>query len=438
MGQSREGRTVGATAAEDADLRAGAALFPGMMVGEYQVEGLLGEGGMGRVYAAVHPLIAKRAAIKVLRPELSNDPVAVERFVREARSVNQIGHPNIVDIFAFGTLADGRHYFVMEWLQGESLATRVSRGPLPLPAALDVLDAIASALEAAHATGIVHRDLKPDNVFLSTGGGTAPMVKLLDFGIAKLLGTDPGIDRTATGALIGTPAYMSPEQARGEQVDTRTDLYALGTVAFEVLTGQMVFGANTGAEMVARHLFERPRVVSSLRSDVPAPLDALITRLLAKEMTARPSLAEVRDTIARSRSHASAPTVATPAVRPSRSRGVLIAALAVAGAAIGIAVALWPSTPIAPAAPTAPASIVAPAPTVAPPVTHPDPAPPQPTAAPPAATAAASETGSAAEPSVPRAQEIQTPAHRGRRQPPSSPQQPSSPQPTHDDPDAPL
>src|SRR3954471_5448371 len=163
-------------------------LAVGEMVGEYRVEGELGRGGMGRVYAATHPVIAKRAAIKVLHPELSVNTEAVERFIQEARSVNQIGHPNIVDIFAFGTLPDGRSYFVMEWLRGESLHTRIERERLPIAEALVMLETITVALEAAHEKGIVHRDLKPDNVFLVEVKGDRPQVKLLDFGIAKLSG----------------------------------------------------------------------------------------------------------------------------------------------------------------------------------------------------------------------------------------------------------
>jgi serine/threonine-protein kinase len=421
---------------------AGAELSPGQMVGEYQIERLLGEGGMGRVYAAIHPLIAKRAAIKVLRPELSHDPAAVERFVREARSVNQIGHPNIVDIFAFGTLPDGRHYFVMEWLQGESLRERLERGALPFLLALDVLDAIASALAAAHATGIVHRDLKPDNVFLAGPVGSAPMVKLLDFGIAKLLGTEPGIDRTATGAMIGTPTYMSPEQARGELVDTRSDLYALGAVAFEVLAGEMVFRATSAAEVVARHLFEPPRPVRQLRPEVPDALDALITSLLAKEMTARPLLAEVRETLVRARIAAPAPATSTG----SGSRRIaIIAASAVAVTAIGIAVVLaaWPSpnllsAPIEPAPLAQPAP--APAPAFAPPVAAT--ASPPPAAAVPspvstgsaagtvgsaASSATASASGSAAT-ATPRPHEVHSTPHVVHHPPPATP---------HTDPDAP-
>src|SRR5262245_48325135 len=160
---------------------------------------------MGRVYAAIHPVIGKRAAVKVLRPELSKNREAVERFIQEARAVNQIGHPNIVDIFAFDRLPDGRCFYVMELLRGESLRDRLRRGPLALVDALAILDTITVALEAAHDKSIVHRDLKPDNVFLVDVKSDRPQVKLLDFGIAKLLSPDDSrLERTRTGNLLGT------------------------------------------------------------------------------------------------------------------------------------------------------------------------------------------------------------------------------------------
>src|SRR5687768_3541605 len=187
----------------------------GSLAGEYRIEKKIGEGGMGSVYGARHPLIGKRAAIKVIRRELSSSREAVDRFVLEAQSVNQIGHPNIVDVFGFGQLPDGRSFFVMEWLQGESLRERLQR-PLPFPDAIEILENIAKALQAAHDAGVVHRDLKPDNVFLSSMRGEKPIVKLLDFGLAKLTGSDSQrSDRTRTGVVMGTPLYLSPEQAKG-------------------------------------------------------------------------------------------------------------------------------------------------------------------------------------------------------------------------------
>jgi serine/threonine-protein kinase len=272
-------------------------LAVGTMVGEYRIEGTLGEGGMGKVFAAVHPVIAKRAAIKVLHPELSTNTEAVERFVQEARSVNQIGHPNIVDIFAFGTLPDKRCYFVMEWLRGESLRDRIRRyPPLAMADALSILDTITVALEAAHDKGIVHRDLKPDNVFLVDVKADRPQVKLLDFGIAKLLGNDDRrAERTRTGNLLGTPAYISPEQARGYAVDHRTDVYALGAMAFELITGRLPFPADNAADMIAMHLFQQPPSARGFNPDVPPGLESLIGRLLAKDPAHRPTIAATRD-----------------------------------------------------------------------------------------------------------------------------------------------
>ena len=270
-------------------------LAPGTIVGEYAVEGRLGEGGMGTVYAAVHPVIAKRAAIKVLHPALSMNREMVERFVQEARSVNQIGHPNIVDIFAFGTLPDGRSYFVMERLQGESLRQAMTAGPIAITDALAILETITIALEAAHDKGVVHRDLKPDNVFLVDLKRDRPLVKLLDFGIAKLLGDGSALtERTRTGNLLGTPGYISPEQARGYAVDHRTDIYALGALAYELLTGELPFPADNGADMIARHLHAPPPSAMAANRRVPLALDKLIIRLLAKDPGRRPSLAQTR------------------------------------------------------------------------------------------------------------------------------------------------
>ena len=289
------GETVSTGGLGLGDARPTQDLTTGMMVGEYQLEGLLGEGGMGRVYAATHPVIAKRAAIKILHPELSMNREAVERFVQEARSVNQIGHPNIVDIFAFGTLPDGRCYFVMEWLRGQSLRDRMRASAVPLDDALAILETITIALEAAHEKGIVHRDLKPDNIFLAEVKGSQPIVKLLDFGIAKLLGNDEArVERTRTGNLLGTPAYISPEQARGQDVDHRTDIYALGALAFELFTGSLPFPAQSAADMIAKHLYEPPPSLRQLVPGVPPALDHLITAMLAKDPVGRPTLAQVR------------------------------------------------------------------------------------------------------------------------------------------------
>jgi hypothetical protein len=285
----------GAQAAVAVQFVPGGDLQPGTVVGEYRVEGKLGEGGMGAVYSAVHPLIGKKAAIKVLSAALCTDHTQVDRFVQEARSVNQIGHPNIVDIFAFGTLPDGRSYFVMEWLQGESLADRVQRGGLTLAEAVEILDQSADALEAAHEKKIVHRDLKPDNVFLVAVRGNRQLVKLLDFGIAKLAAAEGSIQKTATGMMMGTPGYISPEQARGKSdVDHRTDVYAFGCMAYEMLCGRLPFVAESAMDVVLKHLTEMPEPPRSHWPDIPAQLNDLLLQMLDKDPSRRPSLTDFR------------------------------------------------------------------------------------------------------------------------------------------------
>jgi serine/threonine-protein kinase len=275
-------------------------LGPGADIGGYVIDGEIGKGGMGFVYSATHPVIGKRAAIKVLKPEVSKSPIVVERFIQEARAVNQIGHPNIVDVFAFGALSDGRSYFVMEWLKGESLRTRMKRERMTIAEVGHVVESVGIALEAAHEKGIVHRDLKPDNVFLAAVRGARPMVKLLDFGIAKLLGTeDTRIERTRTGNLLGTPAYIAPEQARGEAIDQRVDVYSLGAMAYEMLAREVPFPARSAMDMVAQHLYTEPPSLRKRMPDAPAELDALLSRMMAKAADLRPSLDEVRATFQR-------------------------------------------------------------------------------------------------------------------------------------------
>ena len=274
-------------------------LIPGMAVGEYRIDKKIGEGGMGAVYSATHPMIGKRAAIKVISAALGGDASCVNRFVQEARSVNQIGHPNIVDVFSFGELPDGRNYFVMEYLQGESLADRLQKAPMPLGEAIEILDQVADALEAAHEKMIVHRDLKPDNVYLAAVRGGRTLVKLLDFGIAKLStpdseGSGGGIQKTRTGMMMGTPGYLSPEQARGKNVDHRTDIYALGCMVFEIVCGRLPFVADNAMDIVLAHMTEEPVRASTLWPEIPAALDDLIAGMLQKDPNARPTLPQAR------------------------------------------------------------------------------------------------------------------------------------------------
>jgi serine/threonine protein kinase len=264
-------------------------LAPGDVVGEYRIEGKIGEGGFGSVYAAVHPLIGKRAALKALHRQHSSNPQIVARFIAEAKAVNQIRHRNIIDIFSFGRLPDGRQYFLMELLEGRTFEDYFrSKGKLTLAEALPVLRGVARALDAAHAKGIAHRDLKPENVYLvvdETGGYTA---KLLDFGVAKLSSTEEGGVKTRTGAPIGTPYYMSPEQARGQSVDFRTDIYALGVVCFQVLSGQVPFNGTSLMELMVAHSTQPPPRLSELDPTIPRALDQPIVHMLAKDPSHRP------------------------------------------------------------------------------------------------------------------------------------------------------
>ncbi len=272
-----------ATGGGDADLQAGQA------VGEYEVEQKIGQGGFGAVFKAVHPLIGKQVAIKVLSQRFSVDPQMVSRFLAEARAVNQIRHHNIIDIFSFGTLEDGRLYYVMEYLDGEPLDKRLARrGRMSLGDAIPILRGIARALDAAHAKGIAHRDLKAENVFLAAHpDGVFP--KLLDFGIAKLMTPDDELThKTRTGAPMGTPHYMSPEQCRGRDVDHRTDMYAFGVLAYVMLTGVYPLDGDDYMAILMRQVHDDPLPPSSHRPELPAGVNAVIAWLMRKDPAGRP------------------------------------------------------------------------------------------------------------------------------------------------------
>jgi serine/threonine protein kinase len=268
-----------------------AILAPGHEVGEYVIEGQIGHGGFGTVYRATHPVIGKRVAIKVLAWRFAHDEDMVSRFVNEARAVNQIGHRNIIDIFAFGRLSDGRHYYAMELLAGETLDRCLERrGALPIAEALPILKAIARALDAAHAKGIAHRDLKPENIFLARDPDGEVFPKLLDFGIAKLLAPDRDlVHRTATGMPLGTPAYMSPEQCRGRDVDHRTDMYSFGVVAYLMLTGAPPFEASDFVDLMFQHTGSDAPRPSSRNPTLPASTDAAIEWMMRKHPADRPA-----------------------------------------------------------------------------------------------------------------------------------------------------
>jgi tRNA A-37 threonylcarbamoyl transferase component Bud32 len=261
------------------------ALDPGALVGGYRIERKLGAGAAGAVYAAIEPTIHKRVAVKVLHRACAEDDAAVARFEREARVVNDIGHPGIVDVFAFGRLADGRPYLVMSLLEGRSLRAEIeARGPMPQDETWAIARQVAEGLAAAHEAGVVHRDLKPDNVFVCRGSKGWPRAVVMDFGLAKLA---PGVADapgrlTATGGLIGTPAYMSPEQWWNEQVDARTDQYAFGAMLFEMLVGSPPFAEQSLAALVQAHLHQEPPSLAEVGRPMPVEVESLVRRALAK------------------------------------------------------------------------------------------------------------------------------------------------------------
>jgi len=274
----------------------------GQKVGEYVIKGALGQGSMGLVYEAHHPLIGKRVAIKCLKRDVAANPEEAARLLAEARAANSIGHRGIVDIFGFGTLADGRQYFAMEFLVGEGLDARIARGPMEVGEALSLLEEILPPLAAAHAANVVHRDLKPSNIFIVRQPDGSTFVKLLDFGLAKSspFATPMGLmPQTNVARMLGTPAYMAPEQARGESVSARTDLYALGVIAFELFTGRPPFPAPNPFEVINQHLTRAPPRVSETRAGAPPALDEFVFKLMEKEPAARPASAEeVREELA--------------------------------------------------------------------------------------------------------------------------------------------
>jgi len=246
--------------------------------GRYLIERVIGEGGMGIVYAGRHKVIDKRVAIKVLRGEMAADQDVTERFLQEARAASAIGNPHIIDISDFGHLPDGSTYFVMELLEGRSLAELLAeaKGPLPTVRLTSIAKQIAQGLSAAHAASIVHRDLKPDNVLIKPDGE----VKLLDFGIAM----DEAARRLTWFGLsppLGTPDYMAPEQIRGRRGDVRTDVYALGTMLYEMITGELPYTGNVHAVMRAK-LNEDPRRPSDLVPEIDPKIEEILLRAIGR------------------------------------------------------------------------------------------------------------------------------------------------------------
>ncbi len=263
--------------------------------GTYRVLERLGAGAMGEVYLAEHLSLGRREAIKVLRPELSADQMLAARFRREARAINRLRHPNIVGIYDFGQLADGRFYMTMEYAEGVSLEQLLDRSPsrrLPLPRALRLAHQLASAIEHAHAQGVVHRDLKPDNLIVASERGKPDLLKILDFGVAKVLGGDNTNDElTRKGEVLGTPEYLAPERLAGGPDDPRSDLYAIGCILHELVAGAPPFSGALPF-VLSSHMTQKPPRLADRVPGVPPALDELAERLLAKKPEARPQSAE--------------------------------------------------------------------------------------------------------------------------------------------------
>ena len=273
--------------------------FVGREVGGYVIEVALGEGGMGLVYQARHPFLGRRFAIKVLRPELASDRLLSSNFVREAQTLSGLKHPHIIDIVGFGPLDAHRQFMVMEFLDGITLEAELAeQGRLTVPRVLALADQILDGLEAAHSIDVIHRDLKPSNVFLARVSGGGQVVKLLDFGLAKLqpqaiAGAE--LTPSALSTIAGTPDYIAPEQARGRGISKLSDLYSFGAMLFELLTGAKPFAAAPDAtdpirELITHHLETR---APELGDDFPEDLGRLVSELLEKDPALRPQSAQL-------------------------------------------------------------------------------------------------------------------------------------------------
>jgi serine/threonine-protein kinase len=253
-------------------------------LGQYRLISRLGAGGMGEVYLAEHCMLGRRCAIKVIRPEQAGDARVLARFEREVRMTARLSHWNTIEIFDFGRTEDGALYYAMEYLPGLSLENIIEQhGPMPAERVIHLLRQICQSLREAHGLGLIHRDIKPANLFAAQRGGMYDVAKLLDFGLVKPTAEDASAHLTHDGAISGTPLFMSPEQASGTgNVDARSDIYSLGAVAYALLTGRPPFERESRMEVLVAHIREEATPPSQLEPDVPADLEHIVLRCLAK------------------------------------------------------------------------------------------------------------------------------------------------------------
>ena len=274
-------------------------LTPGQAFGNYRILSRIGVGGMGMVFLAEHPQIGKKVALKIIHRELAGNKEVVSRFLNEARAVNAIGNEHIVEIHDFGQTDDGEHFFIMEYLDGRTLADDLTRdGCLQVPRALHIGAQIASGLGAAHERSIIHRDLKPDNVMLVPRLGDPDFVVLLDFGLAKFLSELDARQLTAAGVVLGTPQFMSPEACESKAVDHRSDIYSLGILLFQMLTGRVPFSGESMGEVLVKQVAQPPPAPRGINPDIPPAVEQVVLRCLAKDPAARfQTMHELRDAL---------------------------------------------------------------------------------------------------------------------------------------------
>jgi serine/threonine protein kinase len=289
----------------------------GTVVGSFRLIRKLGGGGMGTVYLGEHTLIGSKVAVKFLHEHFASNEALVQRFLAEARAVNLIGHENIINIFDMNVLPPRRHYLVMEYLEGHPLASLLGR-PVAPSVIVPILTQVCDALQAAHSHGVIHRDLKPENIFLVRHDRTPYFVKVLDFGIAKLLDRGLAPAQTSLGTLLGTPEYMAPEQWSEQPVDGRTDLYALGIIAYSLLTGRRPFIGEGLGELLTAHLKQVPVSPNRVNPEVPAALSDVVMRAMAKRPEERfQSASELRTALEQAMGSARPALPTLPSVKAS-------------------------------------------------------------------------------------------------------------------------